>query len=198
MNCKKTMEDREACKESISLLENQRSKFAAADVVEQIKTHRKKMRELELELAKHEKAESRSKKYHKEKQKKLASGKRQPQQQQLKFVLPNAAPTCPAPANTTRPTGMMEDSSTCTSNYSCTESSESHTGVTKQPLTPANTESSTGMMEDPSTSTSDCNSPENSESHNGVTTQPVNTASNSNDPKPVEQIPGRDFPLGPQ
>ena len=72
-------EDIEACKESISLLENQRSKFAtaekfiqAADVVEQIKTHREKMRELELELAKHEKAESRSKKYHKEKQKKLA------------------------------------------------------------------------------------------------------------------------------
>ena len=54
------------------------------------------------------------------------------------------------------------------------------------------------MMEDPSTSTSDCNFPENSESHNGVTTQPINTASKSNDPKPVEQIPGRDFPLGPQ
>ena len=76
--------------------------------------------------------------------------------------------------------------------------SESHTGVTKQPLTPANTESSTGMMEDPSTSTSDCNSPENSESHNGVTTQPVNTASNSNAPKPVELIPGQDFHLAPQ
>ncbi|XP_068758108.1 uncharacterized protein [Montipora capricornis] len=65
-------EDIQVCKESISLLEKQRSKFAtaekfiqAADVVEQIKTHRKKMRELELELAKHEKAESRSKKYHK-------------------------------------------------------------------------------------------------------------------------------------
>lgn len=157
------------------------------------------MRELELELAKHEKAESRSKKYHKEKQKKLTSGKRQPQQQQhLKFVLTNAAPTGTAPANTMRPTGMMEDSSTRTSNYSCTESSESHTGVTKQPLTPANTESSTGMMEEPSTSTSDCNSPENSESHNGVTTQPVNTASNSNAPKPVEQIPGQDFHLAPQ
>ena len=149
-------EDIQACKESISLLEKQRSKFAtaekfiqAAGVVEQIKTHRKKMRELELELAKHENPESRSKKYHKEKQKKLASGKSQPQkqQQQLKFVLPNAAPTCTAPANTMRPTGMMEDSSTRTSNYSCTESSESHTGVTKQPLTPANTESSTGMME---------------------------------------------------
>lgn len=69
------------------------------------------MRELELELAKHERAESRSKKYHKEKQKKLASGKRQPQQQQLRFVLPNAAPTCTAPANTMRPTEMMEDSS---------------------------------------------------------------------------------------
>ena len=111
-------EDIQARKESISLLEKQRSKFAtgekfiqAADVVEQIKTHRKNMRELELELAKHEKAESRSKKYHKEKQKKLASGKSQPQkQQQLKFVLPNAAPTCTAPANTMRPTGMMEDS----------------------------------------------------------------------------------------
>ena len=87
------------------------------------------MTELELELAKHEKAESRSKKYHKEKQKKLASGKsqqpqQQQQQQQLKFVLPNAAPTCTAPANTMRPTGMMEDSSTRTSNCSCTEHEE--------------------------------------------------------------------------
>lgn len=94
-------EDIQSCKESISLLEKQRRNFAtaekfiqAADVVEQIKTQRKKMRELELELAKHEKAESRSKKYHKEKQKKLASEKSQPQQQQqqkqqrrLKFVL---------------------------------------------------------------------------------------------------------------
>ena len=67
-------EDIASCKETIKLLEQQRNKFVtsekylqAAEIVEQVKNKRKDMRELELELAKLQKAEARSTKYHKTK-----------------------------------------------------------------------------------------------------------------------------------
>ena len=82
-------EDIDSCKQTTSLLEQQRVKFVsaekfiqAADIVEQIKNKRKKMRELELELGKYEKSEARSAKYHKQKQKQrkfIASSKKQPE-----------------------------------------------------------------------------------------------------------------------
>lgn len=78
-------EDIDSCKQTISLLEQQRMKFVsaekfiqAADIVEQVKIKRKKTRELELELEKYEKSEARSAKYHKQKRRKLVSAKNQP------------------------------------------------------------------------------------------------------------------------
>ena len=78
-------EDIDSCKQTISLLEQQRVKFVsaekfiqAADIVEQVKIKRKKTRELELELEKYEKLEARSAKYHKQKRRKLVSAKNQP------------------------------------------------------------------------------------------------------------------------
>lgn len=65
-------EDIASCKETITLLEQQRNKFVttekfiqAADIVDQVKNKRKDMRDLELELGKLQKAEARSVKYHK-------------------------------------------------------------------------------------------------------------------------------------
>ena len=87
-------EDIVYCKQTISLLEQQRSKLVtaetfiqAADIVDQVKNKRKHMRDLELELGKLEKAEARSAKYHKEKQKKK---KKAFGNQKLMFSIPDA------------------------------------------------------------------------------------------------------------
>ena len=129
-------EDIESCKETISLLQKQRSKFVsaekfiqAADVVEQVKTHRKKMRESEMELAKHEKAESRSKKYHKEKQKKLASGKCQPQRQ---LTLSNTESSNTESSNTESSNPESSNPESSNTESSNTESSNTESSNTLQ------------------------------------------------------------------
>ena len=88
-------EDIVYCKQTISLLEQQRSKLVTAEkfiqaaaFVDQVKNKRKHMRDLELELGKLEKAEARSAKYHKEKQKKKK--KKAFGNQKLMFSIPDA------------------------------------------------------------------------------------------------------------
>ena len=70
-------EDISSCQETISLLEQQRSKFVtvgkylqAAEIVKQVSESRKKMRDLQAELAQLQKKETRSQKYHKTKKEK--------------------------------------------------------------------------------------------------------------------------------
>ena len=165
-------EDIESCKQTISLLGQQRSKFVAAekfiqaaDIVEQVKNQRKKSRELELELGKYEKAEARSTKYNKQKHKKLVSVKSQ-SQQKLKFTLPGAfsntksntkinedsqevVPSCSFSANTVSPTEDNENSSSGSLNCSApantvhpTEDSLNSSSGSLNCSAPANIESS--------------------------------------------------------
>lgn len=74
-------EDIKSCHETMSLLEQQRSKFVtaqkylqAAELVNQISSSRKKLRELQSELAQLQKKESRSQKYKMKKQNKTPNG----------------------------------------------------------------------------------------------------------------------------